>query len=65
LAWNDGIVAKIALAIYKERAFERMPILADSLMHAGCTNDTIRAHCRSGGLHVRGCWVLDLLIGRD
>jgi hypothetical protein len=63
-AWNDGTIPKIAQAIYDERAFDRMPILADALEEAGCTDADILAHCRSGGEHVRGCWVVDLILGR-
>ena len=53
LAWNDGTVRSIAQAIYDERTFERLPILADALEDAGCDNAEILAHCRSGGEHVR------------
>jgi hypothetical protein len=63
-AWNDGTVKKIAQAIYDERAFDRMPILADALEEAGCTNQDILTHCRSGREHVRGCWAVDLILGR-
>jgi hypothetical protein len=65
LAWNDGTVQKIAQAIYDERDFDRMPILADALEEAGCTNQDILDHCRSGGEHVRGCWVIDLVLGKS
>lgn len=63
LAWNGGMVQKVAQAIYEERAFDRMPILADALEEAGCTNQDILGHCRQPGEHVRGCWVVDLLLG--
>ena len=65
LAWNDGTVRKIAQAIYDDRAFDRLPILADALEDAGCDDADILAHCRSGGEHVRGCWVVDLLLGKS
>jgi hypothetical protein len=65
LAWNDGAIRKMALAIYDARAFDRLPLLADALEDAGCTNADILAHCRSGGEHVRGCWVVDLLLGKE
>jgi hypothetical protein len=65
LQWNAGAVKKIAAAIYEESAFDRMPILADALEEAGCTNADILDHCRSGGEHVRGCWVVDLLLGKQ
>jgi hypothetical protein len=65
LAWNGGTVAQLARAIYTERAFDRLPILADALEDAGCTDDAILRHCRGGRPHVRGCWVLDLLLGLE
>jgi hypothetical protein len=63
--WNDATLSKIAQAIYDERAFERMPILADALEDAGCDNADILNHCRQPGVHVRGCWVVDLLLGKE
>lgn len=65
LAWNDGTIPKIAQAIYDERGFEDLPILADALEDAGCDNEDILAHCRGPGPHVKGCWVLDLLLGKE
>ena len=64
LTWNDGTVVKLAESIYDERAFDRMPILADALEEASCTNADILAHCRQPREHVRGCWVVDLLLGK-
>ncbi len=65
LTWNDATVQKIAKALYDERAFDRMPILADALEEAGCTNADILAHCRQPKEHVRGCWVVDMLLGKE
>lgn len=65
LTWNSSTVPKIAQAIYDDRAFDRMPILADALEDAGCDNADILNHCRSGSEHVRGCWVLDLLLNKQ
>jgi hypothetical protein len=65
LTWHDGTVRKIAQAIYDERPFDRMPILADALEEAGCDNADILNHCRENGSHVRGCWVIDLLLGKQ
>ncbi len=62
--WNSGAVVRLAEAIYEERAFNRLPILADTLKQAGCANSDLLAHCRGGGEHVRGCWVVDLLLGK-
>jgi hypothetical protein len=63
LEWNNCIVRKMAKEIYDKRAFDQMHALADALVQAGCTNADILTHCRSGGEHVRGCWVVDLLLG--
>jgi hypothetical protein len=65
LAWNDDKVRLIADGIYNERAFDRLPILADALEDAGCSDADILNHCRQGGEHVRGCYVVDLLLGKD
>jgi hypothetical protein len=64
LAWNDGTVVKLAQAIYDERAFDRLPILADALEEAGCDPAELLAHLRGPGPHVRGCWAVDFLLGR-
>jgi hypothetical protein len=64
-AWFDHTIPKLARAIYDDRAFDRMAILADALEEAGCTNLDILNHCRQSGVHVRGCWVLDLLLGKE
>src|SRR5262249_3045115 len=55
-------VKKIAQTIYDERQFENLPILADALEDAGCDNADILSHCRSPGPHVRGCWLVDLIL---
>lgn len=65
LAWNGGMVRRMAESIYDERAFDRLPILADALEEAGCTDADILNHCRQPGEHVRGCWVVDLLLGKS
>jgi hypothetical protein len=64
LAWQDSTVVRMAQALYEERHFNDMPVLADALEDAGCDNADILNHCRGGGEHVRGCWVIDLLTGR-
>jgi hypothetical protein len=67
-AWlenNDKCVVRLAQAIYAGRAFDRLPILADALEDAGCTDAAILEHCRGPGPHVRGCWVVDLLLGKQ
>ena len=64
-AWLTSNVLALARGIYDERAFDRMPILADALQDAGCENDDVLNHCRDDKqVHVRGCWVVDLLLGK-
>jgi hypothetical protein len=64
--WLTPDVVTIAKGIYDEKAFDRLPILADALQDAGCDNDEMLKHCRAENWeHVRGCWVVDLLLGRD
>ncbi len=63
LEWDSRQVIRLAAGIDTERAFERMPILGDALEDAGCTNEEVLRHCRQGGGHVRGCWVLDVALG--
>jgi len=63
--WQTETVVALAAGIYAERAFDRMPILADALEDAGCDHADILTHCRSDGPHVRGCWVVDLLLGKS
>ena len=65
LAWQANTVVQLAQAIYDERAFDRLPILADALEDAGCDSADILAHCRGPGPHVRGCWVIDALLGKQ
>ena len=64
LSRNDGAVRNLAKVIYDERSFEPMPLLADALEDAGCNNAAILCHCRRPGEHVRGCWVIDLLLDK-
>jgi hypothetical protein len=54
----------VAQAMYESRDFAAMPILADALEDAGCDSPDVLAHCRGDGPHVRGCWVVDLVLGK-
>jgi hypothetical protein len=65
LAWQGGAVVQVAQAIYNENRFQDLPVLADALEDAGCDNAEVLAHCRGGGIHVRGCFVVDLLLDRS
>lgn len=64
-AWRTPEVVTLAEGIYAEKAFDRMPALADALEQAGCDNQVILGHCRGAGPHVRGCWVVDGLLGKE
>jgi hypothetical protein len=55
----------VAESIYEGRAFDRLPILADALEEAGCTDAYLLAHLRGPGPHVRGCWAVDLVLGKE
>jgi hypothetical protein len=63
--WRTADVLGLASGIYEDRAFDRLPLLADALMDAGCDSDDILSHCRGEGPHVRGCWVVDLVLGKE
>jgi hypothetical protein len=63
-AWLTPKVTALATSIYNDRAFDRMPILADALEDAGCDNSHVLEHCRGPGLHCRGCWVVDLILDK-
>jgi hypothetical protein len=72
LAWNDAAVVRLAQAAYEERQLpavtldnERLAILADALEEAGCTDAEFLAHLRGPGPHVRGCWAVDIVLGKS
>ena len=62
--WRTDTAVLLARTMYDAREFSAMPILADALQDAGCDSDDILAHCRGPGPHVRGCWVVDLVLGK-
>jgi hypothetical protein len=63
--WQTETVVALAYSIYADRAFDRMPILADALEDAGGDNADILTHCRGDGPHVRGCCAVDLVLGKE
>ncbi len=65
LAWNAATVERLARAIYQEERFDELPLLADALTEAGCTDIQILDHLRQPSGHVCGCWALDLLLGKE
>jgi hypothetical protein len=63
--WRTSAVVGLTESVYEDRFFDRLPILADALEDAGCDNTDVLAHCRGDGPHVRGCWVVDLILGKE
>jgi hypothetical protein len=59
------VVITLARSLYGERRFQDLPILADALEEAGCTNADLLTHCRQPSEHVLGCWALDVLLGKE
>jgi hypothetical protein len=62
--WRTSDVLAVARGIDEERAFERLPLLGDALEDAGCTDEQVLGHCRGGGLHAPGCFLVEGLLGR-
>ena len=63
--WRTEHTVGLAAKMYDDREFAAMPILADALEEAGCDSEPILTHCREPGVHVRGCWVVDLVLGKS
>jgi hypothetical protein len=65
-SWRTDTALSLAIQMYDSRDFGAMPILADALQDAGCEDPAILAHCRdTNQAHVRGCWVVDLVLGKQ
>jgi hypothetical protein len=72
LIWNGSLIRTLSQTIYDERILpsgtldaDRLAVLADALEDAGCDNADILSHLRGPEPHVRGCWALDLLLGKE
>jgi hypothetical protein len=63
--WLSSDVVALARGAYQDHAFDRLPVLADALQDAGCDNADLLGHLRGPGPHVRGCWALDLVLGKE
>jgi hypothetical protein len=64
--WRTDTTVSLASQMYESREFSAMPILADALQDAGCDSEDILSHCRDANqAHVRGCWVVDLVLGKE
>ena len=64
LHWGDSTIPKLAQAIHDSRNFRDLPVLADALEEAGCTDTNVLGHLREPGVHGPGCHVLDALLSR-
>lgn len=64
-AWRIDTALTLARQMYDSREFSAMPIPADALQDAGCDNEDVLNHCRFSDVHVRGCWVVDLVLGKE
>jgi hypothetical protein len=64
-SWRTDTAVSLAKHMYDSREFSAMPILADALQDVGCEDEALLNHCRDTSLtHLRGCWVVDLVLGR-
>lgn len=65
-SWRTDTAVALARTMYDSRDFSAMPILADALQDAGCGNTDVLNHCRDANqVHVKGCWVVDLVLGKE
>jgi hypothetical protein len=65
-SWRTDTALTLARQMYDSRDFGAMPILADALQDAGCDNEDVLNHCRdANATHVRGCWVVDGVLGKE
>jgi hypothetical protein len=72
LTWHDGLIPELTAALYEGRRLpegtfdpQRLAVLADALEDGGCTNADILGHLHGPGPHVRGCWVVDLVLAKE
>jgi hypothetical protein len=63
--WRTSATVSLAQFMYESRDFSRMPILKNALRDSGCSRVDILDHCQSESLHVKGCWVLELVLGKE
>jgi hypothetical protein len=64
-SWRTPTTTDLAQAVNADGRFEAVPVLADALEDAGCTDRAILNHLRGPGPHVHGCWAVDLLTDRQ
>ncbi len=64
-AWRGGLIVSWGNRMYDAQDYSDLPVMADALEEAGCTSEDLLAHCRGRGPHLRGCWALDLILGKN
>jgi hypothetical protein len=64
-SWAQDVVRDMARVVYEEQLWKDLPILADAIEEAGCTDPELLGHLRGPGPHVRGCWAVDLILSKD
>jgi hypothetical protein len=62
-AWLTPTVVGIARGVFRDQAFDRLPILADALEDAGCADERLLGRCRGNDPRIHGWWVIGLLLG--
>jgi hypothetical protein len=65
LAWDAGTVRRLAETLSAEGRFDHLGVLADALEDAGCADADVLGHLRAEGMHPRGCWVVDAILGKN
>jgi hypothetical protein len=63
--WLTPAVTELARSIYEAKGFDQMPELAAALRNAGCGDEAILTHCKRWWPHARGCWAVDLILGKE
>lgn len=63
--WRSEAIVALVSGRYAERAFDRLPVLADALQDAGCEDEKVLTHCWEPGPQMRGCWVTDACLSKS
>jgi hypothetical protein len=64
-SWKESEILPLAQATYEDQTFDHLPILADALEDANCTDAELLGHLRGRGPHTRGCWALDVVLSKE
>ena len=63
--WQSTEAVALATTVYQGRTFDLLPQLGNIIENSGCSESTILNHCRSCGQHVRGCWIIDMVLNKQ